>query len=64
MKNENYKYDVAFSFLNEDENLAIKFNELLKNNTKPFYIQSDKKKLRVLMVRKPLVKFSGKNQEW
>ncbi|MGD8777418.1 MAG: hypothetical protein PVH88_00470 [Ignavibacteria bacterium] len=36
MKNKKYKYDVAFSFLKEDENIAQKLNSLLKEKTETF----------------------------
>ncbi|MCH7723951.1 MAG: hypothetical protein IIC76_11575 [Bacteroidetes bacterium] len=36
MENKEYKYDVAFSFLKEDENLAQELNDLLKDKTITF----------------------------
>lgn len=36
MKNEKFKYDVAFSFLKEDKNLAQEINSLIKDKTETF----------------------------
>ncbi|MGD8782021.1 MAG: hypothetical protein PVH88_24045 [Ignavibacteria bacterium] len=36
MDNDKYKYDIAFSFLKEDENLAIQINDLLQDRSKTF----------------------------
>jgi len=36
MKNTNYKYDIAFAFLEKDEHLVIQINNLLKNKFKTF----------------------------
>ncbi len=36
MENKENKYDVAFSFLKEDENLAQEMNEALKDKTATF----------------------------
>ena len=36
MKNNKFKYDVAFSFLKKDKNLALEINSLLKDKTETF----------------------------
>jgi len=43
MKKEKFKYDVAFSFLAEDEKLAIEINDLLKSRLTTF-LYSEKQK--------------------
>lgn len=45
MASESYEFDVAFSFLQEDEDLAMKLNSLLKNRVKTFIYSEQQKKL-------------------
>ena len=42
---EKYSYDVAFSFLQQDENLAVQLNSLLKGRVKTFIYLEQQKKL-------------------
>ena len=37
MEKQDYKYDVAFSFLKKDESLARELNDNLKDKTKTFF---------------------------
>lgn len=50
MKNTNYKYDVAFAFLEKDEPLAIQINDLIKDKLSTFLYS---KKLENLSNTKP-----------
>ncbi|MBK7499538.1 MAG: hypothetical protein IPI19_10630 [Ignavibacteriales bacterium] len=50
MKNTNYKYDVAFAFLEKDEPLAIQINDLIKDKLSTFLYS---KKLEDLSNTKP-----------
>ncbi len=50
MKNTNYKYDVAFAFLEKDEPLAIQINDLIKDTLSTFLYS---KKLEDLSNTKP-----------
>ncbi|MCE5185880.1 MAG: hypothetical protein LLF76_07125 [Planctomycetaceae bacterium] len=45
MSNTEYKYDVAFSFLQEDENLAIEINNLLKDRVSTFIYTEEQKQV-------------------
>jgi hypothetical protein len=45
MSIENFEFDVAFSFLQQDENLAIQLNNLLKERVKTFLYSEQQKKL-------------------
>jgi hypothetical protein len=45
MTNEKYEFDVAISFLQQDENLAIQLNTLLKDRVKTFLYSEQQKKL-------------------
>ena len=50
MKNDDYKYDVAFSFLKKDEHLANQINDLIKDNLSTFLYS---KRLEDLANKKP-----------
>ena len=45
MTTKKYEFDVAFSFLQQDENLAIQLNSLLKDRVKTFLYTEHQKKL-------------------
>jgi len=45
MNNKDYKYDVAFSFLTQDEGLALQINDLIKNRVKTFIYPEKQKEL-------------------
>lgn len=45
MSNENYKYEVAFSFLAKDESLATQINDLLQDRLKTFLYSKHQEKL-------------------
>ena len=44
MTTEVYQFDVAISFLQQDENLAIQLNALLKDSVKTFLYSEQEKK--------------------
>ncbi|PKB16303.1 hypothetical protein [Flavobacterium sp. 5] len=45
MSTENFEFDVAISFLQQDENLAFQLNNLLKESVKTFLYSEQQKKL-------------------
>src|SRR3990172_12533316 len=45
MDNDTYEYEVAFSFLNEDEELAFRINDLIQDRVKTFIYSRQQEKI-------------------
>lgn len=52
-----FKYEVAFSFLKEDEELATSLNDLIQNRLSTFYIQRGKERLLAPTARRHSITF-------